>query len=260
VTQWSAPNVAHEVKRKKGWARKLVFVFFLFLGLVILLESPLTRVRDIAVTGNKSVPAAAILAAAPLHKGISLWQVNAGATNQAITSHQPMISAVSVATNYLNGQVVLHVSEKHIVAILDSSGKFYNLLNDGKVYNEASAHSGFIWPIVTMDGTGVVASGQVTDQLYLVRLCKQIAGMSGAQAVSISEIHVNSFGEATVYLNDGFVAQCKVDSLANVMGKVQDAVHYFLGKGYAPGLIDMTGAPPYRYTPFQQSSEKGSQP
>jgi cell division protein FtsQ len=35
-------------------------------------------------------------------------------------------------------------------------------------------------------------------------------------------------------------------------------VEYFRAKGYAPGLIDMTGGPPYRYTPFPSSPERRS--
>lgn len=260
VRQWNAPSAAVPERKGKRWARKLVIVFFLFIGLVILLESPLTRVRKIAVTGNKSVPAAAILAAAPLHTGMSLWQVNHGETQTAITAKQPMISSVSVHVNYWDGQVGLQVTEKHIVAILESDGKFYNLLNDGKVYNTTSTQHGFTWPIVTTDVKASVLSGQGPAGVDLGQLCGQLAQVPAGLVSSISEIHVNAYGEATVYLNNGFAAQCKVDSFAEAMNKVQDAIQYFLGKGYAPGLVDLTGTPPYRYTPFQQSVKKGSQP
>lgn len=260
MRQWNAPSAVEPVRRGKRWARKLVIVFFFFIGLVILLESPLTRVRAIDVTGNQSVPAAAILAAAPLHTGMSLWQVNHGETQTSVTAKQPMISSVTVHVDYLNGQVGLHVTEKHIVAILDSAGKFYNLLNDGRVYNATSTQHGFTWPIVTTEGNLSVQSGQVPTGVDLGQLCGQISQVPGPLVSSISEIHVNAFGEATVYLNNGFAAQCKLESFAEELNKVQDAMQYFLGKGYAPGLIDMTGTPPYRYTPFQQSAKKGSQP
>jgi cell division protein FtsQ len=249
-----------EDKKGKRWARKLVFGFFLFMGLVILLESPLARVRNISVTGNQTIPAADILAAAPVHQGMSLWQVNRNETQQAVMDKQPMISSVSVETQYLHGQVIFHVTEKHVVAILESAGKFYNLLNDGKVYNQVSSTGGFPWPIVTSGAISTVQTGQVPAGGDVGPLCTQLANLPVGLSAAISEIHLGSFGEAAVYLNNGFVAQCKVDSFANEMTNVQDAAQYFLGKGYAPGLIDMTGAPPYRYTPFQASSKKEGQP
>ena len=61
-------------ERRRSRNRKLALGFFLFVGVVVVLESPLARVRHLAVTGNRTVPAGAILADLPIRVGASLWQ------------------------------------------------------------------------------------------------------------------------------------------------------------------------------------------
>lgn len=84
----------------------------------MILESPLTRVRELVVTGNASVTEQAILDASDLHKGMSLWQVNAAAIADKVTAAQPRVQSVTVHTDYLTGTVTLSIKEKQIVAVL----------------------------------------------------------------------------------------------------------------------------------------------
>lgn len=220
----------------------------------MILESPLTRVRELVVTGNASVTEQAILDASDLHKGMSLWQVNAAAIADKVTAAQPRVQSVTVHTDYLTGTVTLSIKEKQIVAVLASSGRFYDLLSDGKVYTQAAANAGFTWPLVTSDHALNVQLGQVPDPAVAV-ICQQLSQIPRDQANLISEVHLDNFGVATVYLVNHFVAECKDDQFATCMKQMMSAVSYFKGKGYAPGFIDMTGGQPYRYTPFSMPSE-----
>jgi cell division protein FtsQ len=241
-------------RQKRTRVRMLILGFFLFLGGVMILESPLTRVRELVVTGNASVTEQAILDASDLHKGMSLWQVNAAAIADKVTAAQPRVQSVTVHTDYLTGTVTLSIKEKQIVAVLASSGRFYDLLSDGKVYTQAAANAGFTWPLVTSDHALNVQLGQVPDPAVAV-ICQQLSQIPQDQANLISEVHLDNFGVATVYLVNHFVAECKDDQFATCMKQMMSAVSYFKGKGYAPGFIDMTGGQPYRYTPFSMPSE-----
>lgn len=241
-------------RQKRTRVRALILGFFLFLGVVMVLESPLTRVRGMVVTGNASVTEQAILEASDLHKGMSLWQVNASAIADKVTAAEPRVQSVTVHTDYLSGTVTLAIKEKQIVAVLASSGHFYNLLSDGKVYTQAAANAGFTWPLVTSDHLLNVQLGQAPDPA-VADICQQLSQIPRDQANLISEVHLDNFGVATVYLVNHFAAECKQDQFATCMKEMTSAVAYFKGKGYAPGLIDMTGGQPYRYTPFSTPSE-----
>ena len=243
---------------RRNRTRLLVFAFFLAVLLVAALESPLTRVRKLTVAGNTSIPFAQVVAASNLHPGMSLWQVNAGRVEQNVLAAEPLAESVTVKDDYLSGTVTLSVREKHVVALFDASGSFYHLLNDGSVYSVANTKAGFPWPIVTVEGSAPVQTGKIPS-VAVAEVCRQLASLNATDAKFVSEVHVDRFGIATVYFTNHFAGQCKVQQLASSLSSIQSAIQYFSGKGYGPGLIDMTDGPPYRYTPYPvRSSRKGS--
>ncbi|OFW77853.1 MAG: hypothetical protein A2201_06715 [Alicyclobacillus sp. RIFOXYA1_FULL_53_8] len=247
-------------ERRRSRNRKLALGFFLFVGVVVVLESPLARVRHLAVTGNRTVPAGAILADLPIRVGASLWQVNARAVEQAILDKQPMIQSVAVSLHPLQGLVDLKVQERHVVAVFSHDGVFYTLLNDGLVYQQVPASNGFAWPIVTASIAVGVAVGKPIPDTFVANLCEQLGQASAALTENVSEINLNAYGDATLYLNNGFVAQCKEQAFASQLPNIYQAIQYFSSRGYQPGVIDMTGAAPYRYTPFTPSTGKAGSP
>ncbi|MCL6515381.1 FtsQ-type POTRA domain-containing protein [Alicyclobacillus sp.] len=242
-------------KRRAG--RLLVLGFFVFVAAVVFLESPLTRIRSVAVDGNRMTPAASILSASGLAPGMSVWKVNGRAVENAIVKALPLIESVDVRTDYLGGRVTLSVHEKHVVAVLAAGGRFYDLLQDGMVFRVSPETSGFVHPIVTADGVTSAAPGQVPANPYIPALCRALS--TGVAPTGLSEIHLDRYGTASVYLANGFVAQCPADELGTRLNAVEQAIAYFQSRGYAPGLIDMTGDPPYRYTPFPAGEGSGKE-
>ncbi|WP_051322240.1 cell division protein FtsQ/DivIB [Alicyclobacillus contaminans] len=238
----------------KTRTRALVFGFFLFLGVVMVLESPLTRVRTTVVGGNTSVTASDVINASGLHRGMSLWQVSGSAISNRVLAALPRIQSVTVHTDYLRGTVTLTVKEKQIVAVLPVNGKYYELLSDGKVYADAASTNGFPWPLLTADEPVSAHPGEVPLPA-MATACQQLSQLSQAQANEISEIHLSADGVATVYLLNLFAAQCQLSNLADTLRDVDQAVSYFKSKGYAPGMIDMTLGQPYRYTPFPTTGQ-----
>lgn len=243
-----------ETASKKRRNRRLVIAFFVFLGVVIFLESPLTRVRTTVVVGNKSIPEAKLVKESRIHSGMSLWQVNQLAVQSAITSKEPLVESVHVKTDYLHGVVTLSIKQKSVVAIFENGGHFYRLLSDGTVYDQVAPNAGAQWPIVTADNSASVAVGKRPDNPFVSGLCQELQKMSPSIENNISEFHIDSYGVLSMYLSDGFVAKCKVEDAPKILPSITEAIQYFAGKGYSPGTIDMTGQPPYRYTPFAQTT------
>jgi cell division protein FtsQ len=247
-----------ERQRRRTRNRILVACFFALVGVVVLLESPLTRVRRVEVVGNTGVSADRVRAEAAVQPGMSLWQVNAAAVEQSLKRREPTIESVGVKTDYLHGQVVLTLREKRIVAIYEANGKFYNLLGDGTVYHFATGSDGFAHPILSSASAARVETGQRIGNSFVVEACRQLAKLPDNEVAKVSQIHIDPYGTATVYLDDGFEVNLSTGDLAAKMPDVVSAVAYFRSKGYAPGTIDMAGAPPYRYIPFPKSTKKGS--
>jgi len=248
------PPDRNGVNRRKARNRRIILGFFAFIGVVVLLESPLTRVRGFSISGNTSIPSSQLLADTSLHVGMSLWQVNRQAVADAMMAKEPLIQAVHVRTDDIQGIVHVQVEEKHIVAVYARGGKFYDLLNDGVVYGTTTNNVGFTWPIVTAEGNPAAVVGQVVRR-DVQTLCEQLA-LPSLKTGHVSEIHLDAFGDVTVYMDNGFAAQSRVQGLQVALVNAQSAIQYFLGKGYPPGRIDMTGPPPYRYTPFAKPPAK----
>lgn len=247
---------AHQ-QRRKTRARIVVVGFFLFVGVVVLLESPLTRVQTFAVNGNTSIAAQKIIAEAKLHKGMNLWQVNASAISHLVKQAEPLVESVQVHTDYLQRQVTLDVQEKHVVALYEAQGKFYRLLDDGTVFGEVSSASGFPWPIITAPKAQPVTEGRIPSP-SVSALCRQLSKTSAGFLATVSEIQVDPFSNVTLYLDNGFAGRCDIQDFSASAPTIQTAVAYFAGKGYAPGLVDVSGGPPYQYTPFSDHATSGT--
>lgn len=246
-----------ERERRRSRNRKLVLGFFLFIGVVVALESPLMRVRHLVVSGNKTVPSSAILSGLPIEVGSSIWQVNARSIQRDVMDKHPMVQSVNVVTEPFKGTVEIQVQERHVVAVYEQQGAFYEVLNDGVIYQSLKASTGFAWPIITTGSHSAVEVGKTAPDAFVAELCKQLGQAPQNLVENISEIHLDSYGGATIYLNNGFAAQCKAQVFATMLPNIYQAIQYFSSRGYQPGMVDMTGAPPYRYTPFSSGTAKG---
>lgn len=240
-----------ERARRKSRNRKLVVGFFLFLGVVIALESPITRVRQIVVEGNRGIPSASVVAHSGLSKGMSLWQVNARSVSRDLAHSLVLVESASVHTDWWSGKVLIRVAEKHVVAVYMANGRFYNLLNDGDVYTSTTPTTAVSFPLITASNDHPVLGSTVSPAVSL--LCEQIAHLPLLDLQNVSELHVSHDGDADVYFNNGFVAEGPIGHLSVLLPKMRQAIAYFAGKGFSPGFIDMTGGPPYRYSPFGTS-------
>jgi cell division protein FtsQ len=258
VTNQKVKRTPEQISRRKARNRIVVFGFFMFLGIVIILESPLTRVRSVVVSGNRTILETKLIQDANLHSGQSLWQINQGAVAQKIMAKEPLVQSVSLHTDMMRGIVSLQITEKHIIAIYEAAGKFYNLLNDGTAYQEIGATNGFSFPLVTTANGQVPTVGQIVNK-DVGQVCTQLGELSQENLSTLSEIHVVAAGNVEIYLDNGFVATCPGQQLAAALPSIHDAVGYFSSRGYRPGMIDLTGPPPYRYTPFAPSKQSGDQ-
>lgn len=249
-----------ERERRKSRNRKIVVGFFTLIGVIVVLESPLLRIRHLEVSGNTTIQASRMIAESGLRTGQSLWQVNERSVSNQILSAEPMAQSIHLQTSWLQGTVHILVQERHVVAIYESAGLFYELLNNGFAYREVAASNGLPFPVITANG-GTAKVGQIVSPEIAV-ICQQLGKISANALSDVSEFNANGDGTLSMYLDDGFVVTADDSSLVGAVNGMETAVAYFVQKGYKPGLIDLSGQPPYRYTPFgtkkTQSATKGA--
>lgn len=182
---------------------------------------------------------------------MSLWQVRPGRVEHHIENQLPLVQSVDVHTDYTQRTVTLTVREKSFVAVLLTGKKAYRLLDDGTVYDAVSLSKAQQLPLIETTGNVAVHVGQPTAITGLSSLCKQMLSLTAVERNAISEISLNPYGDVTVFLENGFAVQCASASFGATMKQVPGVIAYFTKAGYGPGLIDMTGQPPYRYSPYQ---------
>ncbi|GLV14573.1 hypothetical protein Heshes_22570 [Alicyclobacillus hesperidum] len=251
------PETAEQRDRRKARNRKIVVGFFVFIGLIVALESPLARVRQIAVKGNTTIAQADVVANSGVELGESLWQVNTKQAAARIERRLPMVQSAAVTVDWLHGSVSLSLRERQVVAVYAEAGSFYELLNNGYVFAAEPSSAGLPYPLVSGPDEHVQVHAMMNGDVSTV--CRQLAKVPAGELTDVSEFHINGDGTISMYLDNGFVVLADADSLAGAVNAMQSVVHYFVQKGYKPGTVDLTGQPPYRYTPLAPVTN-GSQP
>ncbi|WP_304458357.1 cell division protein FtsQ/DivIB [Alicyclobacillus sendaiensis] len=241
-------ETTQERERRKARNRRIVVSFFAFIGLVAVLESPLARVRHIEVSGNTTVPMAQIVASSGIAYGESLWEVNRKRAASDIVAKVPMVDHAAISVSWPSGTVSIRVHERDVVAVYADPSGFYELMSNGYVYQKIPSAMGLPYPIVTAQDSKLSVHGMAPAAVSSV--CRQLASVPASELIGVSEIHVNGDGTVTLYLDNDFEVLADVADLRGSVAAIQPTIRYFVGKGYRPGLIDLTGSPPYRYTPF----------
>ncbi|AEJ43150.1 cell division protein FtsQ/DivIB [Alicyclobacillus acidocaldarius] len=244
-------GTAEERERRKARNRRIVVSFFAFIGLVAVLESPLARVRHIEVSGNTTIPMAQIVAASGVGYGESLWEVNRKRAASEIVAKLPMVDRAAISVSWPSGTVSIRVHERDVVAVYADPSGFYELMSNGFVYQKIPSTAGLPYPIVTGQDSDLTVHQMASAAVSAV--CHQLASVPASELTGVSEIHVNGDGTVTLYLDNDFEVLADVANLRGSLAAIQPTIRYFEGKGYRPGVIDLTGSPPYRYTPFSSA-------
>lgn len=246
-------QTSEDREHRKSRNRKIVMSFFLFIGCIVLLESPLGRIRKIEVSGNTTIPATRLISDSGVYTGQALWQIAPRRVRSRIAGNEPMVKTTVVSINWIRGSVHLHITERHVVAVLENNGTFYSLLGNGVVYHTVQASKGLSFPVVTATN-GKLAEGHPFNA-SVSAICSQLSQISPQLLNSVSEFHANGDGTISMYLDNGFVVVCDASGLKGAVNAMQSTVSYFVSKGYKPGTIDLSGLPPYRYTPLQSAKK-----
>lgn len=198
--------------RKKKANRRLIFylsIFFFLISIIVYLQSPLSHVRTIHVTGNSSVDAEEVIKKSGLKQDMNIWTINKTKMKKQI-SENSIVDSVKI-TRKLPWTVEIQLKEHERVGYVKKEGYFYPVIGNGTLLSsEQKAVSGDA-PILL----------DFTEKAYLKNLTEELDNVPKGIFNLISEIYwkpaKDNKNKIILFMNDGFVVEATIRDFAEKM-------------------------------------------
>ncbi|WP_028782689.1 cell division protein FtsQ/DivIB [Thalassobacillus devorans] len=205
------PKLKHARKKKAN--RRLIFyltILFLLIAIVIYLQSPLSHVKNIKVSGNVHVPDEEIREMSHISGDENFWQVDKQQIQTSVMAH-PEINEASVSRNFPN-TITIKVDEYDRVGYVKLDGSYYPILENGTRLESYELH------VTNGDAPLLIGFDKAT---YLEEMSKELRELPDSIARLISEIHWtptddNPF-QIKLYMNDGYEVQGTIRNFSKKM-------------------------------------------
>ena len=204
-----------QLRKRKANKRLILLLslFFVLVACVLYFLSPLSHVQSVKVEGNRYISTEQIIRLSKVQKDRSIWKVDTDETVDNIKKN-PEVKSASVVPVFPNS-IKITVTEHTRMAYLSKGGKFYPILENGKLLDELE--SGEI-PVFAPVLVGFKEGKAL--KLLLTELDKLPVEIQNA----ISEIHhaptKTDPYHIVMYMNDGYEVNATSRTLADKM------VHY----------------------------------
>ncbi|MEW9676560.1 cell division protein FtsQ/DivIB [Lentibacillus sp. L22] len=199
--------------RKKKANRRFIFyfsIFFLLILLIVYIQSPLSRVKTVDITGNGFVSDEQILKKSNITRKTNIWTINESKVKKALTEN-PAVKSVELKKQ-LPRKVAIHVTEYDRVGYVKQDDAYYPILNNGQVLKSSKQKTINGDAPLLMDFSNESILHKMTDQLH--SLPKSILNQ-------ISEIHWRPTNDnkykILLYMNDGYLVDGTIREFAEKM-------------------------------------------
>ncbi|GAE91735.1 cell division protein FtsQ [Gracilibacillus boraciitolerans JCM 21714] len=237
-------------ERRKKANKKLIFymlIFFLLIFIVVYMQSPMSYVKHISVSGLHWVKNEEILNRSKIDESTNFWGgVQSKEIEQAIISH-PQIKAVDVSKSFPN-TISINVKELKHIGYVELDSKLHPILeNGGELLDEVN------W--TSVDGEVPILSG-FKDNHYLQELSDELAKLSSYVSVLISEIYwipsdANPY-KIKLYMTDGHEVESSIRNLSSTLNSYPSIVSQLDPKEEGVIKIDESGGQFSLHTKWKQ--------
>lgn len=210
-----------EARRKKS-NRRLIFylcLFFVLISVVVYLQSPLSYINTIDVSGNHYTDSDYIIEQSGLSEKVNFWSFKTANIETKLTN-APEIKEASVERVFPN-HVELHIIEYNQVAYVNQGDSYGPLLENGTILDPLpkNDYSGDA-PIIN-DFNNPDYLNNFDERDYLMLFTEQLAKLPKTIATHISEIYwepteSNPF-LIKLFMNDGFTVIVSIRQFSNQM-------------------------------------------
>lgn len=187
-------------QRQKKANRRLIFylsIFFVLISLIVYLQSPLSNVQTIDVSGNILLTDEEIITFSNLTTSTNMWSINKKKNAKQIEEHAT-IKEVSVKRIFPR-KVSIEVEEFRHIGYVQEEKVAYPVLLNGEILTSME---------VELSGDAPLLVG-FSDPSILERMAAELENVPASIYNLISEIHWvpsddNTY-KITLYMNDGFI-------------------------------------------------------
>ena len=240
------PAMRRKKAVRRGNRKLLYFVFFFFLSVlaVLFFQSPISRITQIDVSGNRHLSDQEILQAANIRLGDHFFGVRAESIQERVQSLD-VIENAEVKKEF-PGKILIRVKEFDEVAYTFSpEGAFSVVLENGiqiaKEHFSGLMHKPFL------------SGWTENEKKDFVRLCQALANIPAEQLANISEIRPDPSPAYPDKIKLYTTTKHEVTTTVSYLPQKMKYLNAYIS-GRSPGYITMLETDYYR--PYQISEEK----
>jgi cell division protein FtsQ len=233
--------------RKKKANRRLVFyltIFFFLIAIIVYLQSPLSHVKTVNVTGNSYYPEKEIIEKSGINKDTNIWSIDKEGIVHSLKK-SPLIDTVSIETK-LPWTVVIHIVEHKRIGYIKKDNQYYPILSNGAALAESKKDQ--------MIGDAPLLVN-FADKKVLKEMSKELSKLPTNILNLISELHWTptdtNKNAVTLYMTDGFMVESTIRNFAEKMSvypsiatqldpKVEGIIHIGVGAYFEPFNKELT--------------------
>lgn len=198
--------------RKKKTNRRLIFylsIFFFLISIIVYLQSPLSHVRTIDVTGNSSVDEEEVIKQSGLKRDTNIWTINKTKIKKQI-SENPIVDSVKISRKF-PWTVKIELKEHQRVGYVKKDDYFHPITGNGTALPAKQKSLSGDAPILL----------DFTDKTYLQKMTGELEKLPKGIFNLISEIYwrpgEDNKNKIMLFMNDGFVVEATLRDFAEKM-------------------------------------------
>lgn len=200
-------------ERKKKANRRLIFylsIFFLLVSLVVYLQSPLSNVKTINVTGNNVLSKEEIIQLSELTKQTNIWAINKSNMTESIQKNA-MVDTVSIKRS-LPWTVNVTIKEFDLVGFIKDEEHYMPVIEDGEIITDRQTKS--------INGDAPLLLN-FSEKDYLDKMAVELYKLPKSISNLISEVYWDPTEEnknkILLYMNDGYVVSSTIRDFSEKM-------------------------------------------
>lgn len=198
--------------RKKKANRRLIFylsIFFILICVIVYVQSPLSNVKNVEITGNHFVTKEDIIDDNNLTDKTNIWTVNKKKIEENLLEND-VIKSVEVKRK-LPWTVEINLIEHEHVGYIKNGANFHPVLAEGVTLTSYEA---------SIKGDAPLLLG-FSEEKYLKNMTAELHQLPSSILDLISEIHwiptKENQNKIILYMNDGFIVDGTIRDFANKM-------------------------------------------
>lgn len=201
-----------KLKKKKQQRTNVKFIayisiFFILLLVIVYFQSSLSKVATIEVNGNRAVSDEVIVQLSGLSSKTTIWGIRSKLIEAQIEKHKE-ISEAKISKSFPN-KVVIHIKELSRIAYMEMEGKFYPVLETGRVLEPLKLRD------VPADAPILIDWKQGEK---LQELAAELRKVPDSIMNRISEVHhrptLSDTLHISILMNDGYEVQATIRGLS----------------------------------------------